>query len=207
MTLIIRCIKLIDTIKKIIRLGRVTSSGADDESLPKQQYGYHGKLGNAIPIYPYGFHAIADGESYALIMILNGNNNERVSIPTSMLKRPKGNPGEVFLYHPNSGTEIKLDNDGNVIVNSTGNVQVNSPDLVRITSPVVEIVGDLDVSGNVGIGGDTLVEGSVDVNTDLTVVGATTLSTNVTSNSKDISESHQHNTVSGAGDGKTSVVL
>lgn len=192
---------MLQKLRNLLRLGVVSSSGDDRKTLPSQLVDYHGKEGDAVPWYPYGLHGVAEEGSYVLIIGLNGNSEERICIPTSMLKRPMGDPGEVFLFHPPTGTQIKLDASGNVVVTAVGEVQVNSPTLVKITAPDVEIVGNLDVSGDVGIGGDTQMTG------DLEVIGATTLGTTVTSNAKDISDSHQHNTTSGLGDGKTSTVL
>lgn len=184
---------MLSRIANMIKMGFVAAAGDDRGKLPSQSVSYHGKQGNAIPIHPYGFHSIADEGSYALIISLGANGEERICIPTSMLKRPMGDPGDVFIYHPNTGTQIKLDVDGNVVVTAVGEVQVNSPTLVKITSPQVEIIGSLDVTGDVGIGGDLLVD------VDATVVGVTTLGTAVTSNGVNISDDHYHiYTVSGS---------
>lgn len=183
---------MLTRLANMIKLGFIAAAGFDRDRLPSQLVGYHGKSGAAVPIYPYGFHAVADEGNYALIISLGANGEERICIPTSMLSRPLGDSGDVFLYHPKTGTNIKLDASGNVLVTAVGEVNVTSPTLVKITSPEVEIVGNLDVSGSVGIGVD------LDVIGDATVTGATTLGTTVTSNGVNISDDHQHTyTVSG----------
>lgn len=190
---------MLDRLKNLLRIGVVSSAGDDSKTLPTQLLDYHGKEGDGITWFPYGMHAVADEGSYALIISLNGNGEERICIPTSMLKRPKGEPGEVFVYHPLTGTQIKLNAAGDVEITAVGNVGVTSPTLVRITSPETEIVGNLDVSGNVGIGGDTEMTGDLDVLTNATVIGTTTLGTAVTSNGVNISDDHYHiYTVSGS---------
>lgn len=177
---------MLSSLANMLKMGFIAACGGDRDRLPSQLVGYHGKQGNAVPLYPYGYHAVADEGSYALVISLGANGEERICIPTSMLKRPSGDPGDVFIYHPNTGTSIKLDVSGNVVVTAVGEVQVNSPTLVKITAPDVEIVGNLDVSGDVGIGGDLLVDLTA------TVVGATILGTTVTSNGVNISDDHTH---------------
>lgn len=197
---------MINKLKNLIRFGRVSQAGPDTGAVPSQQYDYHGKVGNGVPIYPYGYHAVADEDSYALVLIINGNNEERVTIPTSMMKRMTGAPGEVFVYHPNTGTMIKLDNAGNVVVDAKGEVDVTSPTLVRMVAPLVEIDGNLEVVGNVEVTGTTLLDGAVTAAAALSVVGATTLGTTVTSNGKNISDDHTHHYLYPGGESDTAGV-
>ncbi len=170
-----------------MKIGVVATPGNDSKQLPSNGVSYHGKEGDAVPWYPYGLHAVAEEQSYVLIISVNGNSEERICIPTSMLKRPALVPGEVALFHPPTGTLIKLDNAGNVQIEAKGEVQVTSPTLVKITTPLVEIEGDLDVSGNVGIGIDLLVTGETTLTDDVTIV-----SEEVTSGGIYIGSRHEH---------------
>jgi len=183
---------MLNKLRNLLRLGVISSPGDDSKQLPSQLVDYHGKEGDAVPWYPYGMHAIAEEGAYALVISVDANGEERICIPTSMLSRPKGVAGEVFIFHPLTGTQIKLSANGDVTVNAIGSAYVVSPTLVRITSPETEIVGNLDVSGSVGIGGDTLMTGSLNVLTNHTVVGNTILGASVTANGDFIGQDHEH---------------
>jgi phage gp45-like len=175
-----------------MKIGIVASPLDDSDQLPSQLVSYQGKEGRAVPFYPYGLHGVAEDESYVLVITVNGNSEERICIPTSMLKRPKLEVGEVSLYHPPTGAKITLKTNGDVNIDAVGDVNVNSPGLMRIVAPDVEIEGNLDVSGNVGIGGDSELTGN------LTVLGETQLSDEVMSGSIYIGSRHKHQ-VTGTG--------
>lgn len=153
----------LERIKSLLKIGLITNTGDDTKNVPSQQASYHGKTGNGVAWYPYGYHAVATNDSYALVISVNGNNEERILIPTSMTERPSGEAGEVFVFHPGSGTKIKLDNSGNVEIDAIGEVSITAPDLIRMTAADVEIEGNLDVSGTLGVGLTTLLVGQVDV--------------------------------------------
>lgn len=190
---------MLNKIKSILKLAMISFAGDDSKQVPVQQVTYNGKPCQSIALYPYGFHAIADESSFCVIGILSGNSEERVHIPTSMLKRPSGSPGEVFVYHPNTGNKIHFKNDGTVLVEATSDVTVKTATKVVIDAPDVEITGNLDVTGDVGIGGEALVTGAVELASTLTVLGDTTLTEEVVSGTEYIGGRHEHNRV-GTGD-------
>lgn len=190
-------------LKSILKLGIVSNSGGDNKQVPSQQVSYNGKPCDSVALYPYGFHAVADENSFCIIGILSGNSEERVHIPTSMIKRPKGAPGDVFVYHPNTGNLIHFKADGTVLVQATSDVTVKTVTKVVIDAPDVEITGNLDVTGDVGVGGETSLTGPVDMASTLGVVGDVTFtSEEVTSGGEYIGARHEHQHI-GTGDNFT----
>ena len=80
--------------------------------------------------------------------------------------RPASARGEIVLFHPVTGDKIHLKNDGSI--------DVVAGSAVNVTAPEVIVNGNVTITGN------------------LAVQGATTLSTNVTSNGKNIGDTHSH---------------
>ena len=152
---------MINKIKRLIRLARITIEGDDQGITPLQQISYLGKSGNGTPWYAYGFHAIAKEDSYTLALAVNGNPEERVHIPTSMINRPKGEPGDVFVFHPETGAKIKFNSSGDIEITSVGKVSVVSPTLVEVTAPAIEHNGNVVNDGTLDVTGDTTLDGAL----------------------------------------------
>jgi len=153
----------------MISWAKITKAGDNVAQWFTQQITYRGKVSRCLVVYPYGYHANAkpDNESFVLMMHVNGNAADKAGIPFNPFVRPDLAEGEVAIYQPGSDTLIKFlaDGAGIEIVNSTK---------VNITCPEVEMSGNLIVNGNIDVEGDT------------------TLSSTVTSNGKDISDTHTH---------------
>ena len=137
---------MIEKLKQLIRLGMITNHGNDSGIIPRQQITYHGKKGNSTAWHDYGFHSLPINNSVVLILAPNGNSEERVHIASSMGDRPKGNPGEVFVFHPSTGAQIKMSADGSI--------EITSAKEVNITVPETNITGNLNVTGIITADGE-----------------------------------------------------
>ncbi len=141
--------------KDLIRIGTVSHPGDDSLRAPVQQI-FYGKNRNSTGWMPYGFHSIAPEETLCIILTPNANSEDSIHLPTSMLDRPKGKPGEVFIFHPITGSVIKLASDGTI----------------EVTAPTVRINAD-----DIQLNGDTVIDGTLDVtgdiDSDATITGAT----------------------------------
>lgn len=157
---------MIELIKKLVRIGIVSISGEDNGTIPLQQVSYKGKGGNGTAWYPYGFHAVAKPDSYTLIILPNANSEERVHIPTSMLERPNGNPGDVFVFHPDTGAEIHFDSTGKITITGVADVTIVSPTKISMAAPDIELNGDVVIDGTLGG------TGAVDFDSTLNVDGS-----------------------------------
>lgn len=175
-----------------MRWARVTAPGADADQFPVQQIEYLGKVANSFIVFPYGMHANVGADALALLFAVQGASGNKAAIAGSPQKRPKNlAAGEVVFYHPNTGSLIHFRTNGDLDIDtvkeSPGNVNINvvqanitASDSVNITAPDTNITGDLDVSGD------------------------TTLGANVSSNGKDISDTHTHGGSPTAPDGAVS---
>lgn len=81
---------------------------------------------------------------------------------------------------------------GNAEVTVTGTTTLTSTGNVSITAPLTTITGDLTVTGTLTTANGTISSGATSFTGTLGVTGATTLGATVTSNSKDISDTHTH---------------
>jgi len=152
----------------MIGWAKITKAGDSIAQWFIQQITYRGKVSKCLVVYPYGYHANAKpDESFVLMLHVNGNAEDKAGIPFNPFTRPDLKEGEVAVYQPGSNTLIKFLADG-------AGIEITNDTKVTITSPEVEMSGNLTVIGNIDVAGDT------------------TLSAIVTSNGKDISDTHTH---------------
>lgn len=159
--------------QNLIKYCTTSNDSNDSDQLPVQQITYLGKAGDAYVLLPYGFHANPPKGFLGLLLSVLGQEDNRVFIPLSPKERPTLESGEVVMYHPLTGDKVHFLNDGTIEITSQSKVTLNVPD--------AELTGNLTVKGNTTVEGDT------------------TLGANVTSNGKDISDTHQHSGVTSGG--------
>lgn len=170
---------MINRIKNLIRWARITRFGADDKQFPVQQVTYLGKVGDCMMIFPYGMHGNASEDSLVAMFEMGADSANRAGIPGTPQDRPKMAGNEFCLYHPKTQSIIHFRNNGDIDIdtvnNNQGSININTvqaniaaSDSVNITAPETNITGNLTVTGD-------------------TSLGAT-----VTSNGKNISNTHSH---------------
>ena len=59
-------------LREMIKYGRVSNTGADNEQFPVQQVEFMGNVADAMMVFPYGMHANADIDAYSLLFGVNG---------------------------------------------------------------------------------------------------------------------------------------
>lgn len=131
-------------------------------------------------VFPYGLYC--DLPNNALVKKIC----EKSAVPFTIDRPDDLQTGEPSYFHPLTNTRIVCRNNGDLEIttddgNSTGNViincleaQINASTSVTIDTPQTNITGNVQIDGN------------------LNVDGATSLSSTVTSNGKDISDTHTH---------------
>ena len=163
----------------LLKLAEVTRPGKDDADYPIQQLGWLGRAGDGVMWFPYGMHANIPADELAIVMSMQGKAEGRIAFPGSPKSRPKECPeGEVVFYHPKTGSSVRFRN--------SGDIEITTESAVTVTAPTATFTGDVQVDG------DLAVDGDIQTDSDLTVDGDTALGATVTSNSKDISDTHTH---------------
>ncbi len=149
-------------------LARLGGSGGQT---PTQQVTYMGKVANVVPWMPYGLGASVPPDELAVALSILGNSDSSVALPSSIGQDPTLALGETAFYHPATGSKVHMRADGSIDM----------------------LAGAVTITLTAA-GGVTITPGSspVTIAGDLTVTGATTLGAVVTSNGKDISDTHTH---------------
>lgn len=151
-------------LRNFLRWARVSGPANNAQQFSAQQVEYLSKVADAVMLFPYGIHANVPADFLALIASVQDNPDNRVAIGVLPKVRPDLAQGEVAFYHPPTGGFIIWRNGGNLDA-ETGNDGAANANLK---------VGDFTIDGN------------------LIVTGSTTLSATVTSDGKDISDTHKH---------------
>lgn len=195
-------------IKNLIRRALVTLDGTDDKDFPVQQITYLGKAADCEMIMPYGVHANlpANGEVIVTMFSVMGEEDNRVGMGYTPKLRPKNTPaGEVIFYHPIAGSKIHFKNNGDINVDVIGDNGDLNVTIKKDLNIIVAGDASISVAGNALVDcpttnwtGDINLTGKLDITGDLGVSGETTLSATVTSNGKDISDTHKHAILSGS---------
>lgn len=130
-------------IKNFLRWARISKAGDDSQQLPVQQTDYLGKVADSVILFPYGYHANLTPDSLVALFSVQGQNENRVAIGYDPVGRPKLESGEIAIFHPGSGSLIKLSADGTI----------------SITAPEIELKGNVTIAGDLTVQGDTMVKG------------------------------------------------
>lgn len=113
-----------------------------------------------------------------------------VGLSSLVNKIPNFKDNGVEIKNDEDKVSIFLDEDGNCTINTTKDLIVVTEGNVTAT-----VTGNMtaDVTGNIILKSPSItLDGNVTITQDLTVSGATSLSSTVTSNGKDISDTHTH---------------
>ena len=202
--------------RNAIRWAKIARAGTDAEQFHVQQLEYLERVGTAIIVEPFGFHANCAADSLALIFSVQGNAENRAAIAWSPKNRPKMLEGEVSVYHPEtnslicwrSGGNLEITTDANVTATIGGNVTANVGGNIAVTADGninADAGGNLSASagGNaeITVSGDLSATVSGDVNVDaaninltgnLTVNGNIEVNGSMTNNGKNVGDTHQH---------------
>ncbi|KFA96256.1 phage baseplate assembly protein V [Vibrio sp. ER1A] len=96
----------------------------------------------------YGMSSVPPTGSEAILAALGGNLGNLVALAVEDKKvRPKGEIGDVFLYHL-EGHQIRLTKDGKIVVRAT-DVIFEAANSLTIISPETLIQGPLHVTGGI----------------------------------------------------------
>ena len=127
--------KLKTLISNIVKRAYISKLESDSEGSAIAQVSYLGKTGISEIISPYGLDARPPLETQVLLFAVQGHENNRGAIAYSREKRLKDlSPGEVALHNAETKTFIKLDKDGNIIIDSTAKVVINAASDIEIVN-------------------------------------------------------------------------
>jgi hypothetical protein len=166
--------------------GRITGADAKKQ-YPAQQAAFLGRLGDYVILHPYG--SFCDLPAEALLLRVG----EKAALAATV-KRPSDTArGEPVLFHPSTNTRIIFRNNGDLDILTD---EVGGSVNVKTVNANIEASGNLTAT----VGGTATVDAPNTVITgNLTVQGSTALGSTVTSNGKDISDTHIHSGVTPGG--------
>jgi len=137
----------------------VVKAGSDTGAYPVQQVSYLGKTADAVMLFPYGLHANVDGTAIGPLFILNGSDENRAMLPTSMTRRSTLAGGDVELYSPVSRSRVTLRANGdvevdgkNVTVTASGALTATAAS-ASVTAATVAVTGNVTITGNLSVTG------------------------------------------------------
>lgn len=111
---------MLSKLARLIRWGRITKAGADDQQFPVQQVEYMGKVADTFMVFAYGHHANVTADALALMLSVQGNPDNRAAIAGTPKNRPKLASGEVAYYHPPTGSFIIWREGGTLDIETGG---------------------------------------------------------------------------------------
>lgn len=144
---------MISRLKNLIRWAKIGKSGTDDKQFPVQQVTYLGKTGNAMMVFPFGYHANLTPDALGLLFSIAGNEENRAFIGATPQNRPQLAAGEVVVYHPDSGSQVLFKASGDIEVTTATNVKVTAGQSVTIDSPQATFTGDVQIDGALNVTG------------------------------------------------------
>jgi hypothetical protein len=172
--------------------GRITGKDKDLK-YPDQQAVFLGRVGDYTVVFPYGLYADLPNDTL-LKEIAHG-----VAVPVTVKRPSDTEQAEPVFFHPATNTRIIARNNGDLdIITTEGNGDVN----ISTVNANVTASGDMvaTVAGSTTFDTpETTFTGNVTIQGNAEVQGNTTLGATVTSNGKDISDTHTHSGVTPGG--------
>lgn len=156
----------LNLIKSLIRWAVISGFSDDNTPFPVHKMEYMGRVADAVAWYPFGYHANPGANTLSLILAVNGDFENRVSLPGSPKERldplmptPLAE-GEVIMYHPATKSYIHFKADGDIEINSQKDVNVR-------------VVGNalLDVEGNLTVDVEGAIVETAEANVTKVVTG------------------------------------
>lgn len=179
-------------VKEIIRWARVTRAAAGSNAFHVQQVEYSGKIGDCLMIFPYGLHANLTPDSLVAMFSVGSDASNRAGIGWTADTRPDLKEGEVAVYHPRSGTLIKLNESGGINVVSVSEVTVDAPKVTLTAEDIVSNSTNYTINtANFQLNCES---GAIVASSSFDFTGV------VTANGKDIDDTHTHKAGTPPGD-------
>lgn len=180
-------------IKRLIGFAQITGPADNSKQYPVQQISYFGKTADAFIVFPYGMYSnVSSSHSLGVRFSIDGTESNRAVLPTCPEKRPRDlEQNEVSVYHPFTNASVKFRNNGDIVIDATAssaNVIVNAINVttntetanVNATTSVEFDTPAAQFTGNLTVQGDFVAEANA------------SFTTNITSNGKNIGDTHKH---------------
>jgi phage gp45-like len=173
--------------KSIVRRGAVSLAGDDSKDYLVFQAKYFGRASNVHAIYPYGFCGNPPVDSLVHILAINGNEENKAGIANHDTRRFKDlEPWEVALGNYLTRSRVKFLNNGDIEIFSANDKKI-------LVSKDMEVTVGGNVTINVTGTADVTSTGAMSITAPtLTIDADTAFTGTLTSNGKNISDSHSH---------------
>lgn len=171
---------------------KITKAGNSAANWFRQQITYKNKLSNCTIVYPYGFHANATAnDSLALVFAVGCNAENKAAIAYNPNIRPNLSEGEVAVYSPSTSTEIILNRDGDVRINSKKDVLIDSSNQVTVNciDCTINATNSANITALVSV---DITAPIINLNGAVNVSGTATFAGAILSGGKDIGGAHNH---------------
>ena len=150
----------------------ITKASKDDKNFHIAQASYMGQVADVEILTPYGLYSTLPVNSHVVLWNLNGNEENRVGFGNTPPSRFKGlAAGEVVVGSPQTASNVKFDQDGQVVVTGkngttitidpSGNISISTQGnfSLNATGDVIINGASIQLNGNsIGVArlGDTV---------------------------------------------------
>lgn len=126
-------------VKSLLKTATTSGDVREDLPLPVVQVRYRGKTGDAISWEPWGVHARVPKGEQTLLFGISGVPEARVLLATSGDRRPTDLAvGELAVYHPPTGAEVRFKSDGSIEISAAGGPVVVTADTIQFDAQTIE---------------------------------------------------------------------
>ena len=152
-------------LKDLLRWVLFTNANDNADGYPVQQVTYLGKMADTVVAMPYGFFANVPNDTLGVSLSIQGNADNRATIPLDVKNWPQLQAGEVSIYNP-------VDGLAKVTLKEGGLVQIND-------TVTIDALGNITATS---FNSGTMTSGE----------GTTAFTGTVTANGKNIGDTHGH---------------
>jgi phage gp45-like len=122
-------------IKQLIKQVVCTITDKDNSTFPKNQVSANKKTSTVNRLSVYGYCYNPPEGTWGFSFNSQSHEATKFVLFNNLDKRKKGlKPGEIAIYHNQTGNYIHLKNDGGIVINSSSNISLNAENNINLSS-------------------------------------------------------------------------
>jgi phage gp45-like len=122
-------------IKQLIKQVVCTITDKDSSTFPKNQVSANKKTSTVNRLSVYGYCYNPPEGTWGFSFNSQSQEATKFVLFNNLDKRKKGlKPGEIAIYHNQTGNYIHLKNDGGIVINSSSNISLNAENNINLSS-------------------------------------------------------------------------
>lgn len=135
--------------KNTIRYAKLSGDTENGGAVNKQRVEYFGKTADSVILFPYGVLANVPPENLGVMLAVQDNSDNRITMPMDVKALPTLEAGDVAVYSPVSKSIITIKASGDIEITGNDTININAT-TVNVNADAVNLGESGEPIGRVG---------------------------------------------------------